>query len=156
MVQECERLGIIIDLAHINPAGFDEIYNLTTKPLIVSHTNARRFFDVERNVSDEQIVQGIRQALIALSELPAIKSRDADGCGAYLSRIRERFPEFISFIVVDMEGDAFCDSSGLKALLAIREQADAAGHRVMLRRPSDILLRMLELTGMGGVFVLDE
>jgi len=60
----------------------------------------------------QQIVQGIRQALVAFSELPAIKARDAEGCGAYLSRIRERYPEFISFIVVDMEGEAFCDSSG--------------------------------------------
>jgi hypothetical protein len=35
----------------------------------------------------QQIVQGIHQALIALSEHPAIKAKDADGCNAYLSRI---------------------------------------------------------------------
>jgi membrane dipeptidase len=55
IVQECERLGIIIDLAHINPRGFEEIVDLTKKPLIVSHTNARKFYDIERNISDEQI-----------------------------------------------------------------------------------------------------
>jgi membrane dipeptidase len=55
LVHECERLGIILDLAHINPAGFDEVVSLTTKTLIVSHTNARRFYDIERNISDEQI-----------------------------------------------------------------------------------------------------
>jgi signal transduction histidine kinase len=60
----------------------------------------------------QQIVQGIRQALIALSELPAIKAKDAHGCDDYLSRIKERYPEFISFIVVGMDGEAFCDSSG--------------------------------------------
>ena len=43
LVQECERLGIMLDLAHINPAGFEEICALTSKPLIVSHTNARHF-----------------------------------------------------------------------------------------------------------------
>jgi signal transduction histidine kinase/HAMP domain-containing protein len=59
----------------------------------------------------QQIVQGIRQTLIALSELPAIKTKDARGCEAYLSRLKERYPEFISFIVVDMNGDSFCDSS---------------------------------------------
>ena len=32
LVRECERLGIMIDLAHINPAGFDEIVSLTSKP----------------------------------------------------------------------------------------------------------------------------
>ena len=55
VVRECERLGVIIDLAHINPAGFDEIFSITTKPPIVSHTNVRRYYDIERNISDEQI-----------------------------------------------------------------------------------------------------
>src|SRR5213082_2691821 len=36
VVRECERLGILIDLDHINPRGFDDIINLTTKPFIVS------------------------------------------------------------------------------------------------------------------------
>jgi signal transduction histidine kinase len=58
-----------------------------------------------------QIVQGVRQALIALSEVPAIKAKDVQGCNAYLSRINERYPEFIVFIVADMNGNSFCDSS---------------------------------------------
>jgi membrane dipeptidase len=73
LVRECERLGIIVDLAHVNPAGFKEIVDLTTKPLIVSHTNARKFYDVERNISDEQIkliggrggVMGVNSVLVS-------------------------------------------------------------------------------------------
>ncbi|WP_027582386.1 ATP-binding protein [Bradyrhizobium sp. Ai1a-2] len=59
----------------------------------------------------QQIIQGIRQTLIALSELPAIKAKDARGCESYLFRMRQRYPEFIDFIVVDMNGDSFCDSN---------------------------------------------
>lgn len=55
LVHECERLGIIIDLAHINPAGFDEILKITARPPIISHTNARKFYDIDRNVTDVQI-----------------------------------------------------------------------------------------------------
>ena len=40
----------------------------------------------------QQIVQGIRQALIALSELPAIKSKRPPGCSAYLSGSRQQYP----------------------------------------------------------------
>jgi signal transduction histidine kinase len=58
-----------------------------------------------------QIVQGVRQALIALSELPAIKAKDVQGCNAYLSRIKQRYPEFIVFIVYDMTARSFCDSA---------------------------------------------
>jgi signal transduction histidine kinase len=58
-----------------------------------------------------QIVMGMHQALIALSELPAIKAKNTDGCTAYLTRIKRRYPGFISFIVVDTTGDAFCDTN---------------------------------------------
>jgi signal transduction histidine kinase/CheY-like chemotaxis protein/HAMP domain-containing protein len=59
----------------------------------------------------KQIVQGIRQALIALSELPAIKAKDSQGCNAYLFKIKQRYPGFISFTVVDMNGSSFCDAT---------------------------------------------
>jgi PAS domain S-box-containing protein len=59
----------------------------------------------------QQIVQGIRQTLIALSELPAIKAKDAQACNAYLASIKQRYPGFISFIMVDMNGDSFCDAT---------------------------------------------
>jgi len=55
VVRECEALGVIIDLAHISPAGFEDILAITTKPPIVSHTNARKYYDIERNISAEQI-----------------------------------------------------------------------------------------------------
>ena len=44
----------------------------------------------------QQIVQGIRQVLIALSELPAIKARDSKACNAYLAAMKQRFPAFIT------------------------------------------------------------
>ena len=78
VVQECERLGIMLDLAHINPAGFEEICALTSKPLIVSHTNARHFYDIERNISDEQIKMiGARGGVIGINAI--LVSRDAGG-----------------------------------------------------------------------------
>src|SRR5262249_2350085 len=68
VVRECERLGILLDLAHINPKGFEEIVELTTEPLIVSHTNARKFYDIERNISDEQIkLIGQRGGVVGLN-----------------------------------------------------------------------------------------
>jgi PAS domain S-box-containing protein len=58
----------------------------------------------------EQIVQGIRQALIALSELPAIRAKDTQACNAYLSTIKPRYPGFIFFIVTDMDGISHCNT----------------------------------------------
>jgi membrane dipeptidase len=55
VVAECQRLGILIDLAHLNPAGVDELLADTSGPLIISHTTPRAFYDIERNSSDEHI-----------------------------------------------------------------------------------------------------
>jgi signal transduction histidine kinase len=59
----------------------------------------------------QQIVQGIRQVLIAMSELPSIKTRDSQACDAYLAAVHERFPAFITFLVTDMKGLSFCDTN---------------------------------------------
>jgi PAS domain-containing protein len=60
----------------------------------------------------QQLVEGIRQVLIALSELPAVKARDPQACSAYLLAIKQRYPAFLAFIVVDMNGQSFCTTSG--------------------------------------------
>jgi membrane dipeptidase len=68
VIRECEKLGIIIDLAHLSPAGFDDILEMTTKPIIISHTNARKFYDIERNATDEQIkAVGARGGVIGIN-----------------------------------------------------------------------------------------
>src|SRR5262245_13199346 len=60
----------------------------------------------------QQIVQGIRQVLIALSELQSIKTRNRDACNSYLGAMQRRFPEFLSFLATDLDGRSFCDNNG--------------------------------------------
>jgi PAS domain S-box-containing protein len=59
----------------------------------------------------QQIVQGIRQVLVALSELPSIKARDSQACNAYLAAMKPRFPAFLTFIVTDLDGQPFCNTN---------------------------------------------
>ncbi len=59
----------------------------------------------------QQIVRGIRQVLVALSELPAIKARDSKACNAYLAAMQQRFPAFLTFMVTDVNGVTFCDTN---------------------------------------------
>src|SRR6184192_3984520 len=86
LVRECERVGVVLDLAHINPAGFDDILENTTRPVIVSHTNARKYYDIERNISDEQIkaigacggVIGVNSVLVSSKKEEATLDRYVD------------------------------------------------------------------------------
>lgn len=104
VVQECERLGIIIDLAHINPKGFEEIVELTRKPLIVSHTNARKFYDIERNVSDEQIKMiGERGGVVGVNAILVSSNRNDSTIDRYIDHIEH----VISLIGIDGVGIGF-------------------------------------------------
>jgi signal transduction histidine kinase/HAMP domain-containing protein len=71
----------------------------------------------------QQIVQGIRQVLIAMSELPSIKTRDSQACDAYLAALQQRFPAFITFLVTDLEGGSFCDTNSDHRLISIATRA---------------------------------
>lgn len=55
LVQECNRLGIMIDLAHINEKGFWDVVELSDAPLVVSHTGVHAICPSTRNLTDEQI-----------------------------------------------------------------------------------------------------
>jgi len=89
VVRECERLGVIIDLAHINPAGFDEILSITTQPPIVSHTNVRRYYDIDRNISDEQIEMiGERGGVIGINSVLVSPREEESTMDRYIDHIQ--------------------------------------------------------------------
>ena len=54
-VEECNRLGILIDASHSSDAVLDEMLELSKAPIILSHSGARVVFDHPRNVDDEHL-----------------------------------------------------------------------------------------------------
>jgi len=55
VVRECERCGVIVDLAHINRRGYFDALELATVPPMVSHTGVLGVHEHWRNIDDEQI-----------------------------------------------------------------------------------------------------
>lgn len=55
VVRECERTGVIVDLAHINRRGFFDALEVSTNPVMVSHTGVLGVHEHWRNIDDEQI-----------------------------------------------------------------------------------------------------
>lgn len=89
LIRECERLGIIVDLAHISPAGFDDIIEIATRPVIISHTNARKFFDIERNVTDDQIKAiGTRGGVIGINAVLVSPHKEEATLDRYIDHIQ--------------------------------------------------------------------
>ena len=54
-VEELDRLGMIIDISHLNDQGFWDVMEHTENPVIASHSNARAVCDHPRNMTDEMI-----------------------------------------------------------------------------------------------------
>jgi membrane dipeptidase len=72
LVEEMNRLGILVDLAHVSERGFWEALDLSKKPVIVSHANCKALCDHKRNLNDEQI-RGLadKGGVLGLSFVPS-------------------------------------------------------------------------------------
>jgi len=55
VVRECDRTGVIVDLAHISRRGFFDALEVSEKPVYVSHTGVLGVKQHWRNIDDEQI-----------------------------------------------------------------------------------------------------
>jgi membrane dipeptidase len=55
LVRECNRLGVMLDLAHLNERGFWDVARISDAPLAVTHTAAHALCPSTRNLTDRQI-----------------------------------------------------------------------------------------------------
>jgi membrane dipeptidase len=55
LVQACNRLGILVDLSHLNERGFWDVAELSTAPLVATHSNAHALTPSTRNLLDAQL-----------------------------------------------------------------------------------------------------
>ncbi|HSR24947.1 MAG TPA: membrane dipeptidase, partial [Candidatus Eisenbacteria bacterium] len=55
LVRACNRMGIMIDLSHLNERGFWDVAELSTAPLVATHSNAHALTPSTRNLPDAQL-----------------------------------------------------------------------------------------------------
>ncbi len=55
LVKRCNELGIMIDLSHLNEAGFWDVARHSTKPLVATHSNVHEICPHARNLTDKQL-----------------------------------------------------------------------------------------------------
>ena len=55
LVRECNHLGILVDLSHINEKGFWEVAEISRAPLVATHSNAHALCPASRNLTDGQL-----------------------------------------------------------------------------------------------------
>ena len=71
VIKEANRLGMVVDLSHMNREGFFQTLDVATAPLLVSHANACGMLKNPRNLDDEQIRAIAKQGgLVGILALP--------------------------------------------------------------------------------------
>lgn len=56
VVAEMNKLGMLVDVSHIAPAGFWDVIETSSKPIIATHSNAKSLCPHPRNLDDKQIL----------------------------------------------------------------------------------------------------
>ena len=88
-VAEMERLHMIVDAAHLSDAGIEDLFKITKRPFVASHSNARACSPHVRNLTDVFLRKmGERGCLVGLNY-----------CGAFLDKSGTTAPSRIEDMI---------------------------------------------------------
>lgn len=55
VVEEMQRLGMIVDASHLSDRALDDLLRVARRPIVASHSNSRALVPHRRNLSDAQV-----------------------------------------------------------------------------------------------------
>ncbi len=103
VVKEMNRLGMIVDVSHLSEAGFWHLMEISKKPLIASHSNARALCEHKRNLSDDQIRHLARRGgVVGITFATAFLDREV--ARANLERVIDHVEYVANLVGVDHVG----------------------------------------------------
>ncbi len=88
VVLEMNRLGMIIDLAHISEPGFWDTLEISRFPVMVSHANCYKLCSHRRNLNDEQIrALAEKRGILGLSFVPEFLGQGRKSIDGFLDHV---------------------------------------------------------------------
>jgi membrane dipeptidase len=149
VVDACSRLGVLIDLAHINRRGFFDAVARRPGPLLVTHTGVAGVTPHWRNIDDEQLrAVADSGGVIGIIFAPRFVGQDGlDGVVAHLTHVIRIAGA--DAVALGSDWDGFVrPSSALKSPAELPHLTEAllrAGHRpeVVHKLMGDNVLRVL-------------
>lgn len=87
VVKEMQRVGMAVDVSHLNDAGFYDIFAKTNLPPMASHSCCRALCSHFRNLTDEQLRLMIREGgFVGVNFYPYFLSQDGKANAALIAR----------------------------------------------------------------------
>src|SRR3990172_5127808 len=78
----------------------------------------------------QRLIKGAHQLLLALAQLPSVRSRDAAGCNALFAGLLKQYPRYANFGASTPDGEVFCSALPLRGPT---NNADRAYFRLALQ-----------------------
>lgn len=125
LVRACNRLGILVDLSHLNEAGFWDVAGLSDKPLVATHSNAHALSPSSRNLTDAQL-DAIRDSGGVVGVNFAVGFLRADGMNDAATPISE-IVRHVDYLAQRMGVDHVAFGSDFDGALISKELGGAAG-----------------------------
>lgn len=131
LVRRMEQLNIIIDLAHASVQTIDDVLEITTKPVIVSHTGVKGACDNQRNLTDAHLLEiGRRNGLVGIGLWEtAVCGTDAGATARSIKYVADKIGVDKVALGSDFDGaiKAHFDVTGLPLLVtALQKQGFSA------------------------------
>ena len=118
LVKKAEQLGMLIDVSHMNEAGFWEVLETATGPIIASHSNCRALADTPRNLTDNQIkALAERGGAMGMNAISAFVGDDSRKRG--VDDLLDHVDHIVKLVGVDHVGVGLDFCSGFKDYLSL-------------------------------------
>ena len=75
VIKEMNRNGIMVDLSHGGEKSFYDALDISTQPIVCSHSNSKVLCDVPRNLTDDQMRALAKKGGVAISHFIMVSSR---------------------------------------------------------------------------------
>lgn len=113
VLEEASRLGMFIDVSHLNDEGFWDVMEFHEGPLIASHSNCRTLVHSPRNLTDEQIKAiAEKGGVIGMNAYAAFVAEDYRTRRAGVEDLLDHLDHVVELVGVEHAGMGFDFCSG--------------------------------------------
>jgi membrane dipeptidase len=128
VIRECNRLGIVVDLAHANTRTIMDALAASSQPILFSHTGAKALYEGDRYLTDAEIrAIGEKGGLIGIWPAAALKT--IPEMMKHIDHVKQLVGIDHVAIASDLRGMTYIDAFGEDAnFRAIAEGLADSGH----------------------------
>jgi membrane dipeptidase len=104
VVKEMGKLKMIVDVSHLNEAGFSDVCEVSERPFAATHSNAYSIHEHKRNLKDYQISEIVnRKGFIGINYYSAFITDNKD-TGVQITQLLKHIEHFLGLGAEDVLG----------------------------------------------------